>query len=74
LWTKEEERQFYEIRDCLTQAPILAHPDWDLPFEVHTDASLEGLGAVLVQRQDGKEVAIGYASRVLAPAEKPFAV
>jgi hypothetical protein len=74
LWTKEEERQFYEIRDCLTQAPILAHPDWDLPFEVHTDASLEGLGAVLVQRQDGKEVAIGYASRVLAPAEKPCAV
>jgi hypothetical protein len=74
LWTAEEEAQFFTIRDCLTQAPILAHPDWNLPFEVHTDASREGLGAVLVQRQDGKEVAIGYASRALTGAEKPSAV
>ena len=52
----------------------MAPPDWDLPLEVHTDASREGLGAVLVQQQGGKEVAIGYASRALTVAEKPFAV
>jgi hypothetical protein len=62
MWTAEEEAQFFTIRDCLTQASILAHPDWSLPFEVHTEASREGLGAVLVQRQGGQEVAIGYAS------------
>jgi len=27
MWTAEEEKQFYEVRDCLTQAPILEHPD-----------------------------------------------
>jgi hypothetical protein len=74
MWTAEEEAQFLTIRDCLTQAPILAHPDWSLPFEVHTEASREGLGAVLVQRQGGQEVAIGYASRARTGAEKPFAV
>jgi hypothetical protein len=74
MWTAEEEAQFFTIRDCLTQVPILPHPDWSLPFEVHTDSSDEGLGAVLVQRQEGKEVAIGYASRALTGAEKPFAV
>jgi hypothetical protein len=74
MWTAEEETQFYTICDCLTQAPILSHPDWSLPFEVHTDASREGLGAVLVQRQGGQKVAIGYASRALTAAEKPFAV
>jgi exonuclease III len=74
MWTAEEEAQFLTIRNCLTQAPILAHPDWSLPFEVHTEASREGLGAVLVQRQGGQEVAIGYASRARTGAEKPFAV
>ena len=74
VWTATESAAFFSIRNCLADAPILVHPDWDCPFEVHTDASRDGLGAVLVQRQDGKEVAISYASRALTQAEKPFAV
>uniref|UniRef100_A0A3B3HHQ1 Gypsy retrotransposon integrase-like protein 1 n=1 Tax=Oryzias latipes TaxID=8090 RepID=A0A3B3HHQ1_ORYLA len=56
----------------LTNPPILAYPEFDLPFVLHTDASNEGLGAVLYQRQDNKLRVIGYGSRTLTPAEKSY--
>lgn len=42
------------------------------PFVLHTDASQEGLGAVLYQRQNGTMVVIGYGSRTLTPPEKNY--
>ncbi|CAI5671134.1 unnamed protein product [Oreochromis niloticus] len=56
----------------LTNPPILAYPDFDLPFVLHTDASNEGLGAVLYQRQNNKLRVIGYGSRTLTPAERNY--
>lgn len=56
----------------LTNPPILAYPNFDLPFVLHTDASNEGLGAVLYQYQDNKLRVIGYGSRTLTPAERNY--
>ncbi|TWW67066.1 hypothetical protein D4764_02G0001070 [Takifugu flavidus] len=56
----------------LTSPPILAYPDYDLPFVLHTDASNEGLGAVLYQQQGNKLRVIAYGSRTLTPAEKNY--
>ena len=41
-------------------------------FQVYTDASNYGIGAVLSHVQDGNEVAIAYASKYLSPAEMKY--
>ena len=61
-----------KLVDCLANPPILGYPDYRLPFVLHTDASNEGLGAVLYQRQSGKMRVIGYGSRTLTTAEKNY--
>ena len=49
-------------------------PQKDTSFEVHVDASYISLGATLVQKIDGVERVISYASRPLAMAEKNYSV
>jgi ribonuclease HI len=62
-----------ELKEKLTTAPILAHPDYTKPVIVHTDASTTGLGVVLSQKDNGqKEYPIVYLSRTLSPAEKNY--
>ena len=63
---------FQTIKKHLTSPPILAYADYSLPFLLQTDASADGLGAVLCQVQDNKERVIAYASRSLSPSEKNY--
>jgi hypothetical protein len=44
-WTEKETTTFIALRSALTGDSILKHPNWDHPFELHTDASHQGLGA-----------------------------
>ena len=48
----------------------MAYPDFKTPFVLHTDASNEGLGAVLYQEQGKKLRVFGYRSRALTPTER----
>jgi hypothetical protein len=61
-----------KLIECVTSPPILAYPDYNTPFVVHTDASQHGLGAVLYQKQEGTLRVIAYASRTLTPAERNY--
>ena len=57
---------------CLT-APVLAFADFKKPFLLETDASIEGLGAVLSQKQDnGRYHPVAYASHVLKGGELKY--
>lgn len=56
----------------LANPPILAYPDFEWQFVLHTDASDKGLGAVLYQSQNGKLRVIGYGLRTLTPAERNY--
>lgn len=69
-WTPECEESFQTIRSALTSAPILGHFDRNAPTTVATDASATALGAVLTQKQAGKEVVLEYASRSLTESER----
>ena len=71
-WTSEHQRALESLIDQITSPPIFAYPEYDAPFIVHTDASQEGLGAVLYQEQQGTIRVIAYASRTLTPAEKNY--
>ena len=72
VWTPQCQEAFQCLKETLISAPILAYPDFELPFILQTDASLSGLGAVLAQEQDGKERVIAYASRSLSPGEARY--
>uniref|UniRef100_A0A8C6LZU9 Gypsy retrotransposon integrase-like protein 1 n=1 Tax=Nothobranchius furzeri TaxID=105023 RepID=A0A8C6LZU9_NOTFU len=72
MWTDECEKAFQTLKERLTSAPVLGYPDYSLPFVLQTDASGEGLGAVLAQIQGGVERVIAFASRGLSPAETRY--
>lgn len=72
-WEEKHQKAMEELKERLTTAPVLAHPDYNKPFIVHTDASTTGLGVVLSQKDaDAKEHPIVYLSRTLSPAEKNY--
>ena len=48
-WGEAQDKAFEELKQHLVQAPILAYADSNLPYELHTDASGDALGAVLYQ-------------------------
>ena len=68
VWTEACQRSFETLRERLTTAPILALPDGRDDFVVYADASHQGLGCVLQQR----DRVIAYASRQLRPGEELF--
>ncbi|XP_053372981.1 uncharacterized protein LOC123532109 [Mercenaria mercenaria] len=71
-WTDREQKIFEELKITLSSPPILAYPDFTKPFELHTDASTSGLGAVLYQQQGDHKRVIAYASRSLSKSEKNY--
>ena len=64
---------FQQLKEALTEAPVLAYADFTQPFLLETDASSQGLGAVLSQKkEDGRFHPVAYGSRSLAKEEKNY--
>ena len=74
VWGEEQQKAFDTLKECLTNPPVLGYADYAKPFVLHTDASFQGLGAVLYQRQGDLDRVISYASRSLKKSEKPYPV
>ena len=68
----EAQSAFWILKEKLTTAPILKRPELDQPFILYTDAYASGLGAILSQKQNGKEVVIAYASHGTNPAQRNY--
>lgn len=68
-WETQHQSALEVLIDHITSPPLLAYPDYNAPFIVHTDASQDGLSAGLYQEQNGSTRVIAYASRTLTPSE-----
>ncbi|GJY98690.1 putative reverse transcriptase domain-containing protein [Tanacetum coccineum] len=68
IWEEDQESTFQLRKQKLCEAPILALPKGNDDFVIYCDASLQGLGVVLMQ----KEKVIAYASRQLKPHEENY--
>ncbi|GJX38792.1 putative reverse transcriptase domain-containing protein [Tanacetum coccineum] len=68
IWGDKQEAAFQLLKQKLCSAPILALPEGSKDFIAYCDASIKGLGAVLMQR----EKVIDYASRQLKIHEKNY--
>ena len=73
VWSDEDQKSFETLRTCLVTPPILAYPNFEEEVLLFTDACDYGIGAVLSQIQNEKEVVIAYSSRQLRPPEIKYA-
>ena len=71
-WTDEHQKRLDLLIQRLTSPPIMAFPDFTKSCVLHTDASQDGLWAVLYQEQNVKLRVLGYASRTLTQAGKNY--
>jgi len=73
-WTEEHDAAFDCLKEVLRKALPLAHPDFEQPFCIATDASAAGIGAVLYQQQpgSGKPRWISFQARALSKSERNY--
>lgn len=69
-WGQPQEEAYLQLRNVLTVQLILKMADLSKPFIVQVDASEIGLGAVLLQEENGTKRPVAYASRKLKSSEK----
>lgn len=71
LWTKDCQQSFDKMKQMLCSQPVLEIYDPELPIYIYTDASLQGIGAVLKQKQiNGEEKPVAYFSKKLNDSQK----
>ncbi|GFU92836.1 retrovirus-related Pol polyprotein from transposon 297 [Trichonephila clavipes] len=70
IWSIEAQKAFNAVKVAITKAPVLKFPGFKKPFELFTDESSVGVGAVL--NQEHRPVV--FASRTLSAAERNYSL
>ncbi|GBN25934.1 Retrovirus-related Pol polyprotein from transposon 412 [Araneus ventricosus] len=72
-WRGECTRAFKELKEKLSQQPILYVPDFNKEFKLQTDASNSGMGVILAQNvENDKEHPVLYLSTKFSKTEKKY--
>ena len=66
VWTDAWQEAFERLKAFISSEPVLCLLDFELPFEVHTNASDKAIGGVLVQEKH----LVAYESKMLNEAEQ----
>ena len=62
-WMMKHQGAFDALKEVLSTAPVLGYPDFSREFILETDATLNGLGAILSQQGKDREIfVIAYTS------------
>ncbi|GFV52402.1 retrovirus-related Pol polyprotein from transposon 297 [Trichonephila clavipes] len=69
-WSTEPQDSFNKVKRALTEPPVLQLPNFQEQFNLFTNASGVGIGAVLKQNHRP----IAFASRTLGKAERNYTV
>jgi hypothetical protein len=65
-WTQSSNDAFDEVKEAIATSTFLNIPDSTIPYDIHTDASEEALGAALSQTStDGQPLYLYFASKRL---------
>jgi transposase InsO family protein len=70
VWTEEHQKNFDAIKRVIGREVLLAYPDFNAPFQIHTDACKTQIGAVI--SQNGKPIA--FYSRKMNSAQQNYTV
>ncbi|MBW0499042.1 hypothetical protein O181_038757 [Austropuccinia psidii MF-1] len=71
---EEALRQYHQLKEAFTTAPVLSHFNPSLPTIVETNASDYDLGALLSQVSDSGKPPVTFISRKLLPAELNYGI
>jgi hypothetical protein len=72
-WTPECQKVFEKIKAEFENSIVLAHPNFEKPFELECDASKIQIGMILSQKDDqGNCRPIHFASRLLSKTEQNY--
>ncbi|CAL2260683.1 unnamed protein product [Prunus armeniaca] len=72
-WEEQHQRAFEEIKDYLSNPPVLSPPKRGRPLKLYVFASEVSIGSLLVQdNKEGKEQAVYYLSRTLTEVERKY--
>ena len=74
VWSEQHTSAMGNLQQSIQQAPVLIHPDTNVPYTVVTDASGFAIGAALCQDQGQGLQPIAYMSKKMLPAEKNYPV
>ena len=69
-WNDKAQLAFEQLKVIMSTCPVLAIPDFSIPFELQCDASRDGIGAILMQRKHP----IAFESRKLNGIEKHYSI
>lgn len=69
-WDADAAAAFTMLKQAMTTTPILAMPNFNEPFTIETDASRDGIGAILTQQ--GRPIA--YMNRVLGVTKRTWSI
>ena len=74
MWTfdKPQREAIKKLKELITSSPVLKYYNPKLPTRISSDASQEGLGAVLEQDHDNEWHPVTFVSRSLTPAESNY--